>query len=551
VAPSRTATLLASLALVALGLAALAPAAGAETTCEYIGGAEVLYVKMSAEGDAALLALGGGGAIQVRGHGPVLNCGGSPTLANTEFIDVFDESGSGNTTLSVLEAPSFAAGVGMLVSMGEGPLDTLQVSGTAGADHIVLGAAGINFDGAGGADLTYVGTAPEEISANGGSGGGDVIDARGGTGTGTAVGTSLELTGSSGNDTIYGGEAGDSIKGSSGNDALHGEGGNDGLVTSDPTPTSEDTFDGGPGADRLGFSIVHHPLTIDLGKTTPQQTGEGNDTITGVENVTGGEFDDTLIGDAGTNELFGERGDDTLEGGGGDDHLRGGLGTDTVGYANASSGVTVNLSTKTATGEGTDTIEELENVTGSSFGDTLTGNGSFNRIKALGGNDLVNVRDNGGDEVSCGSGVDKAIADRHKVDTIQADCEEVDATPEPGSGGSGGGSSGGLLLVASVAHRQRLAAKGAVLVKVSCPRVACTVVAGASSRRPKMKLKKVTKRLSAGVAKKLKLRLGRTQRNAIALLLSAGKKPKLKVSVSAKDAAGNVAHRSLTVTAKP
>lgn len=44
--------------------------------------------------------------------------------------------------------------------------------------------------------------------------------------------------------------------------------------------------------------------------------------------------------------------------------------------------------------------------------------------------------------------------------------------------------------------------------------------------------------------------LGRKQREAIAVRLLAGKKPKLKVSVSATDAAGNPVRRTLTVTAK-
>ena len=53
------------------------------------------------------------------------------------------------------------------------------------------------------------------------------------------------------------------------------------------------------------------------------------DTIVGVENVTGTQFNDVLIGDSGTNILTGGAGDDILIGGLGADILAGGTGNDT------------------------------------------------------------------------------------------------------------------------------------------------------------------------------------------------------------------------------
>jgi Ca2+-binding RTX toxin-like protein len=70
----------------------------------------------------------------------------------------------------------------------------------------------------------------------------------------------------------------------------------------------------------------------------------------------------------------------------------GGLGVDTDAYASAGAGVVVNLATTTAqnTGAaGTDTASGFENLTGSAFDDTLTGDGSANVIDGGAGNDTL------------------------------------------------------------------------------------------------------------------------------------------------------------------
>jgi Ca2+-binding RTX toxin-like protein len=57
-------------------------------------------------------------------------------------------------------------------------------------------------------------------------------------------------------------------------------------------------------------------------------TGEGTDTITGIENLNGSRQNDNLTGDAGSNVMHGLAGDDTLSGSDGDDTLIGDEGTD-------------------------------------------------------------------------------------------------------------------------------------------------------------------------------------------------------------------------------
>lgn len=99
--------------------------------------------------------------------------------------------------------------------------------------------------------------------------------------------------------------------------------------------------------------------------------------------------DDILDGGADNDVLIGGEGNDTLEGGSGDDALFGQNGTDTASFTTATGGVTANLQTGTATGHGTDTLNSIENLTGSDFADTLTGDDNANVINGGDGNDII------------------------------------------------------------------------------------------------------------------------------------------------------------------
>jgi Ca2+-binding RTX toxin-like protein len=111
-----------------------------------------------------------------------------------------------------------------------------------------------------------------------------------------------------------------------------------------------------------------------------------NETITGAsanDVLSGGGGADLLVGLAGNDVLNGGAGDDVLRGGLGDDTLTGGEGIDTASYSDAAAGVTVNLSVAgpQATGAGSDSLSEIENLTGSAFGDALTGDAGANRLE--------------------------------------------------------------------------------------------------------------------------------------------------------------------------
>ena len=121
----------------------------------------------------------------------------------------------------------------------------------------------------------------------------------------------------------------------------------------------------------------------------------GNDTVT----ATAGAINDTLNG---------LDGNDTLIGLGGADALFGGNGTDTADYTSSSAAVNANLTTLTGTGGDAqgDTYNSIENLTGSAFADTLTGDTGNNVL--IGGSGADNLYGGiGNDTLFGGAGADR------------------------------------------------------------------------------------------------------------------------------------------------
>ncbi|MEL7466528.1 MAG: hypothetical protein AAFN79_20815, partial [Pseudomonadota bacterium] len=208
-------------------------------------------------------------------------------------------------------------------------------------------------------------------------------------------------TGAAGSDTfldienVTGGEASDLLTGDDGANRLAGGGGDDTLFGG----LGDDTFIGGEnGADGDTVSLVGAAtdLSIDLRRTDAQNTGAlGSDRFFGIENLIGDDGSDEFIGDDGANRLEGGFGDDTLEGGLGDDTLNGGAngaGGDTASFANATTGVTVDLRTEGAqdTGaSGSDVLIDIENLIGGEGADRLTGDDGANVIEGGDGDDTI------------------------------------------------------------------------------------------------------------------------------------------------------------------
>ena len=152
--------------------------------------------------------------------------------------------------------------------------------------------------------------------------------------------------------------------------------------------------------DTLNYSNYSTGVTVDLGAGTAMDTAAPPDeflTVSGIENVTGSAFADVLTGDSQDNEIVGGAGNDTLIGGAGDDTLTGGADTNTVSYADANAGVTVDLSIVGAAqdtgGAGMDTLSGIQNVTGSDYDDTLSGDGGANVLVGGAGTDTVSYAD--------------------------------------------------------------------------------------------------------------------------------------------------------------
>ncbi|MXO49672.1 hypothetical protein GRI69_15590 [Erythrobacter vulgaris] len=141
--------------------------------------------------------------------------------------------------------------------------------------------------------------------------------------------------------------------------------------------------------------------------------GGGNDTLDG------GQGADALFGGAGWDNLTGGEGDDILDGGYGDDRLDGGRGVDTASFASSSNAISLSLALGAVaqnTGNGSDTLISIENVTGSDFADTLAGDGGRNTLSGLAGNDMLEGA--GGDDTLDGGGGRDALHGGAGWDTL-------------------------------------------------------------------------------------------------------------------------------------
>lgn len=111
--------------------------------------------------------------------------------------------------------------------------------------------------------------------------------------------------------------------------------------------------------------------------------GNVNETInargSGADTVDGGDGHDRLYGEDGDDILLGGAGNDSLDGGAGNDALNGGIGIDWALFSGGAA-VVVDLTSGTATGEGSDTLQSIENVLGSSFNDVIRGSAGANTM---------------------------------------------------------------------------------------------------------------------------------------------------------------------------
>ncbi|HEX3358722.1 MAG TPA: calcium-binding protein [Tepidisphaeraceae bacterium] len=148
------------------------------------------------------------------------------------------------------------------------------------------------------------------------------------------IGSSFDdtLIGSSGPEMLEGGAGNDSISGSGGNDVLIGGRGNDTLVGGKGDDElgpglGADLLSSGPGTDIASYRERVSGLNLSLDNIANDGgTGEMDNILTDVENITGGSGADRIVGDSANNRLDGwfnsdPSAKDTFIGGGGNDTL--------------------------------------------------------------------------------------------------------------------------------------------------------------------------------------------------------------------------------------
>jgi Ca2+-binding RTX toxin-like protein len=349
------------------------------------------------------------------------------------------------------------------------------ISGLAGGDTICPGPGNDTVDGGEGAD-TFVAEATTDGAdrfVGGPTGpvdGPDLVSY-----AARAVAISVDLNaladdGQSGEGDLVDGNSVEQVEGGFGND----------VVTATFTALQY-SFTGGAGSDRLtgGFALFggagDDVLTFPAGRPAGllMRGNAGNDTLTSNGTGGGGNFigdagNDKIIAGTGSDSLFGDDGDDTLIGGPGDnfltggagkDDLRGGLGNDTAsggdGDDTFTATVTVDGSDFFSGGSGSDTATyqgranaarntilsltldglandgepgegdffatDVENVTGGTGRNIISGDGQANRLEGgpsadlifgadgISGNDVIISHNFGndsctfdaGDQVSC------------------------------------------------------------------------------------------------------------------------------------------------------
>jgi Ca2+-binding RTX toxin-like protein len=235
-----------------------------------------------------------------------------------------------------------------------------------GADNLDGGTGNDTIEGGPGDDVGLGGHGGDNIAGGGGNdsadGGEDGDSISGGPGADDLAGGGHNDSIRGGDATGVGGDGADTIRGDAGNDSLGGDAGDDSLNGGD----GADAMSGGPGNDRGTYERLRAPITVTLDDQPDDgRAGEGDNVGSDVEDVTGGDDENTITGSASANRL---------EAGGGEDYVDGDAETDTL-------------------------------VTG-------------------GSGDTVRSRDGQRDVVQCGDGPDFVIADAQ--DSVSGECETSD-----------------------------------------------------------------------------------------------------------------------------
>ena len=363
--------------------------------------------------------------------------GGCPCAAGCEDDDVATDvedltGGGGSDTLT---------GDGDANDIDGGPASDVLAGGTAtsGADGPDIFTGGTGTD-----QVTYANrTTPVFASIDG-----SAFDGHDCPVTGPCekdnVGTDVEQ--------LVGGSDDDELIGDADNNALLGNGGDDDLQGGETDVDGRDTFGGGSGIDRVFYSDKTRDLNVTLGGGNdgaggcPDGAGCEDDNVpSDVEEVVGGDGDDTLTGSSDANQVIGGSGNDVLSGGGGADgadRLAGGQDTDRATFAGSSGNRELTIdgvandgtSCPGASCEGDDIELDVENVTGGSGNDHIVGDLDANSFDGAGGDDTLE----GGGTGSTADGADSFTGGPGTHDAVSYDNRTVSVTAVAGAGSVNG-----------------------------------------------------------------------------------------------------------------
>ncbi len=260
-----------------------------------------------------------------------------------------------------------------------------QSQGVNGVWNNIAGANGLTLNNQSGATVRLSATYNDAFGSN------TLVSVENGV-----IGTSLANTvnGAAGNEFILGLGGNDTLSGGAGNDVVDGGTGNDVLRAT--LNDGNDSYLGGAGTDTYDLSVITAAVTLDLSAGTANSAQTGADTLSGLENLILGSGQDVVKDALGANNIQLGAGNDTLSlvVDNARDVISGGAGADTVNFSAFTTGLSVNLGNSVAvsvvTGSGTadassDTLTGIENFTGGSGNDVITGSGTNYVINVLNG----------------------------------------------------------------------------------------------------------------------------------------------------------------------
>ncbi len=369
------------------------------------------------------------------------------TITNVENVDL---SGLTNFDDVVFYGPTYTfstsisgrngndtitGGSGSNSIFGEGGNDTLiggsgsnRLDGGAGNDTLIGGSGSNRFDGGAGDDIITGNSADDTFTISDGTGS-VTINVVTGTASGTTTGND-QFSGIerfnvfAGSIDFTGDDQANFIQASAANATLRGGNGNDIYIVQNANAVIIETATGGT-SDQV-FAQSDYTLPDNVENLSFELFTSGNFALTGNGGnnvITGNRGNNVLTGGAGNDRIVGGGGTNILIGGAGNDTLIGDLGgIDTASYAPNVGAVVVDLAaayaletglqTGTVTGGevriGLDSLSQIENVTGSAYGDRLYGDNLANVLSGGAGDDII-YGEGGADTLVGGDGSDALI----------------------------------------------------------------------------------------------------------------------------------------------